>query len=320
MPDDPLLNHRAGSRGSMYQGWRGFLAEILRWIQFPSAPQKLGDACTKAGERPLQGFWGEFDSHRLHMKTLYNINSLIFLEEKDIQLKKFFEDSIKEDVKSMLLEQNPQWKFFQIEAPSLIPVDLINKNYTNDDIFLQESKSPTETILALKPETTPSSYLYAEYLLDSNRVLPPFVVWQTSKSFRREQDQPLKHMRLKEFYQTEFQCFYAADTLNDYQEKLLEPLRNMFENLISSPTRIVESDRLPDYSLRTMDIEVWNEDKWMELCSISKRKDFTKKAIINAKNKVIEKDLLVLEIATSSDRILYNYLERIKNKNMRLDA
>ena len=85
----------------------------------------------------------------------------------------------------------------------------------------------------------------------------------------------------------------------------------MFQDIIALPCRIVESDRLPDYSLRTMDIEVWNEDKWMEICSISKRKDFTKKAIINYKNKIIEKDLLVLEIATSSDRCVYNYLKRL---------
>jgi glycyl-tRNA synthetase len=246
------------------------------------------------------------------MKTLYNVNSLVLWEEKDIRLKKFIEETVKEEVKSILLSQNPQWKFFQIEAPSLIPLDLINTNYTSDDIWIQESKSETETKLALKPETTPSSYLYAEYLLDNNMVLPPFVVWQTSKSYRREQDQPIKHMRLKEFTQTEFQCIYAADTLNDYQEKVLEPLRKMFQDIISMPTRIVESDRLPDYSLRTMDIEVWNEDKWMELCSISKRKDFTKKAIIQIKNKIIEKDLLVLEIATSSDRIVYNYNKRIE--------
>jgi hypothetical protein len=29
MQDDPPLYHGACSRGSMYQGWRGFLAEIL---------------------------------------------------------------------------------------------------------------------------------------------------------------------------------------------------------------------------------------------------------------------------------------------------
>ena len=93
------------------------------------------------------------------MKTLYNVNSLVIWEEKDIRLKKFIEESIKEEVKSILLEQNPQWKFFQIEAPCLIPLDLINPNYTSDDIWTQETKSETETKLALKPETTPSSYL-----------------------------------------------------------------------------------------------------------------------------------------------------------------
>jgi glycyl-tRNA synthetase len=242
------------------------------------------------------------------MKTLYNINSLPFWEEKDIRIRKFIEDSIKEETKSILLEQNTQWKFFQIEAPCLIPLDLIPKNYTSEDIWVQD----IESNLALKPETTPSSYLYAEYLLDSNKVLPPFVVWQTSKSFRREQDQVLKNMRLKEFYQTEFQCIYAADTLNDYQEKVLAPLAKMFKEILALETRVVESDRLPDYSLRTMDIEVFNEDKWMEICSISKRKDFTKKAIINYKNKVIEKDLLVLEIAIGLDRCVYNYNERLK--------
>lgn len=246
------------------------------------------------------------------MKSLYNVNSLIIWEERDIRLKRFIEDSIKEEVKLILIEQNPQWKFFQIEAPCLIPLDLINKNYTSDDIWAQEIKSDTEVKLVLKPETTPSSYVYAEYLLDSNKVLPPFVVWQTSKSFRREQDQVLKNMRLKEFYQTEFQCLYASDTLNDYQEKVLEPLRKMFSDILALPTRIVESDRLPDYSIRTMDIEVFSEDRWMEICSISKRKDFTKKAIINYKSKVFEKDLLVLEIAIGLDRLVYNYLQRIK--------
>ncbi len=241
------------------------------------------------------------------MKTLYNVNSLVIWEEKDIRLKRWIEDTLKEEIKSILLSLNPRWEFFQIEAPSLIPLDLINDNYTSEDVWVQETKSDTDVKLVLKPETTPSSYIYAEYLLDNNQVLPPFVVWQTSKSFRREQDQTIKHMRLKEFTQTEFQCIYSADTLNDYQERVLEPIRKMFEDIISMPCRIIESDRLPDYSLRTMDIEVWNEDKWMEICSISKRKDFTKKAIFSVKSKVVEKELLVLEIATSSDRIVYNY-------------
>lgn len=247
------------------------------------------------------------------METLYNINSLVFWEEKDLRIRRFIEDSMKEEIKSILLSQNPAWKFYQIEAPCLLPRDLVNPNYTSEDIWVQETKND-EVPLVLKPETTPSSYVYAQHLLNTNRCLPPFVVWQTSKSFRREQDQVLKNMRLKEFYQQEFQCVYSADTLNDYQEKVLEPIRKMLEDLIALPTRIVESDRLPSYSLRTMDIEVWNEDKWMEICSISKRTDFPQKARFTVKSNVIEKDLLVLEIALGVDRVLYNYLKRIEQK------
>lgn len=245
------------------------------------------------------------------METLYNINSLVIWEEKDLRIRRFIEDTLKEEVKTILLSQNQAWKFYQIEAPCLIPLELINPNYTSDDVWIQDSKDDSVQ-LVLKPETTPSSYVYAQHILNTNRCMPPFVVWQMSKSFRREQDQVLKNMRLKEFYQQEFQCIYSADTLNDYQENVLESIRKMLQDLIAMPTRIVESDRLPAYSLRTMDIEVWNEDKWMEICSISKRTDFPQKARFTVKNNVIEKDLVVLEIALGVDRILYNYLKRLE--------
>ena len=66
-----------------------------------------------------------------------------------------------------------------------------------------------------------------------------------------------------------------------------------------------------------MDIEVWNEDKWMEVCSVSKRIDFPQIIKIQTKDKWIEKELYVLEIATSPDRLLYNYLKRIENDTKR---
>lgn len=248
------------------------------------------------------------------MKTIYNANSLPFWEEKDIRIRKQIEENLKEEVKNILLNQNKMWKFHQIEAPCLIPRELINPNYTNLDIWDQENSD-----LALKPETTPASYEYAKYLLRSNQVMPPFVVWQTSKSFRREQDQVEKNMRLKEFYQTEFQCFYSADTLNDYQENVMEDLRVMFEEILTLPCRVVDSDRLPSYSLRTLDIEVWNEDKWMEICSVSKRTDFDEVARITVKKKVIEKNLLVLEVATGLDRLVYNYNQRLNVKMKKED-
>ena len=46
--------------------------------------------------------------------------------------------------------------------------------------------------------------------------------------------------------------------------------------------------------VKTIDIEVFNGDKWMEICSVSKRNDF-------------DEENTVLEIAFGLDRLLYNY-------------
>jgi glycyl-tRNA synthetase len=235
------------------------------------------------------------------METLFNVNGLVFWSEREIKMRKRIEDMILDGVKDILRSENKAWVFHQTEAPVLTPREKINSTYTNEDVWAIDE-------MVLRPETTPSSYVYAEWLLQSNMVMPPFVVWQTGKSFRREQDQVTKNMRLKEFYQQEFQCIYATDTLNEYQEKVLEPLKDLVQDIIALPTRLVDSDRLPSYSLKTIDIEVDNGDKWMEVCSISKRTDFTMKKKFGSK----EKEFFVLEIAMGLDRLVYNYFQRIE--------
>lgn len=249
------------------------------------------------------------------MENPFDINGLVFWNAEEIKLretaKRFFEARMSEALRAT----NPQWFMVEIEGPLLNPRDLLNPNYTEDDIWMQwgdfrETKpgEPQPRELALRPETTPSSYAYAQMLLNHHTgTKPPFVVWQAGKSFRREIVQPTKHMRLKEFYQQEFQCIYTADTANDYHAALLEPVRKMIADFVMLSTRIVPSDRLPSYSKTTMDVEVWNGDKWMEVCSISLRTDFPDKARFQGKNGLIEKDLLVAEVAIGLDRIIYNW-------------
>jgi glycyl-tRNA synthetase len=255
------------------------------------------------------------------MQNVFDINGLVFWSEEEIRLRETFRDYFARTIQNDLLALNPQWKFHFVEAPLLNPRDLLNVNYTAQDIWEQESfvsveeqaaiqagTSPAPRHLALRPETTPGSYAYAQYLLNNQlSVFPPLCVWQAGKSFRREIVQPTKHMRLKEFYQQEFQCIYTADTALDYQEEILEKVRRMIGSMIHLPTRLVESDRLPAYSLRTMDVEVWNGDKWMEVCSISKRTDFPQKLTFQGKKGQLEKDALVLEIAIGLDRCVYNW-------------
>jgi glycyl-tRNA synthetase len=148
-----------------------------------------------------------------------------------------------------------------------------------------------------------------QHLLNTHKgVRLPLCVWQAGKSFRREQDQVSKNMRLKEFWQMEFQCAYTADTANDYHAVSLEPMRRIIASVVNLPARIESSDRLPEYSEVTMDVEVDNGDKWMEVCSISRRTDFPQRLKVSGKKgQNLEKDVLVLEIAIGLDRCVYNW-------------
>jgi len=289
----------------------------------PLYDPEIAKKITEIGRRILY----EMKKEMKKMESLFDVNGLMFWTQREIRLRESFAKHFSEELHNALLYENRAWEFIQFEGPQLTPRSAINPNYTNDDIWVQQNHSnmkigePFPEIssdLVLRPETTPSSYVYARHLLDTHSgIKPPFVIWQTGKSFRREQDQVIKNMRLKEFYQQEFQCIYTADTKNDYQEAVLEPVRKMIGEMVNLPTRLVESDRLPSYSKRTMDVEVWISDninepgfisdtgRWMEVCSISKRTDFPGTVKFQTKNKIVEKDLEVLEVAIGLDRINY---------------
>jgi glycyl-tRNA synthetase len=238
--------------------------------------------------------------------SLYTTNGLIFWNEREIRLRETFRDYFSHTLRSALLSLNQQWRFVQVEAPLLTPRTLINPNYTAEDVYVLDD-------LVLRPETTPGSYQWARSMFDDSNsgVRPPVCVWQAGKSFRREQDQPTKHVRLKEFYQQEFQCIYASDTGCNYHAELVKPVEKMIRDMVCLPTRVVQSDRLPSYSQSTVDVEVDNGDKWMEVCSMSLRTDFPGVVRFSTpKGKVIEKELLVAEVAIGLDRCVYNFLQR----------
>ena len=255
------------------------------------------------------------------MKKIFETNGIPFWTAKEIALRNTFKQTFAREVIDMLAEENNAWRLHvhEIEGPILTPLNKINPNYTGKDVWVQEEvqaeidgypvveEFDEANRLVLRPETTPSSYAYMEYPMNHTAIKPPMIVWQAGKSFRREQDQVTKNMRLKEFYQQEFQCFYTIDTLNDYQAAIMPKLEKMFSKELGLPARVVESDRLPAYSKLTLDVEVDNGDKWMEICSVSVRTDFTKRiSFPHKKLGRIEKDMLVLEIAIGLDRCIYN--------------
>jgi len=241
--------------------------------------------------------------------NLFNVNSLVHWEEREINMRDHMVRFFSEEVRSFLRSVNPAWDVRRVEAPALTPRALISDAYTNADIWAQEQLTETDAPLVLRPETTPSTYVYMQHILGNHsRTRLPLCVWQAGRSYRREQEQPTKHMRLKEFWQLEFQCAYTADSGNDYHAAALEPVRRMIAALIPLPTRIVPSDRLPAYSQTTVDVEVDNGDKWMEVCSISRRTDFPERYRTQPKKgPAVEQDVLVLEIAIGLDRCVYNW-------------
>lgn len=228
------------------------------------------------------------------MKSLYG-NGLMVFSQREILKRNQLVETFSQGVWEILRKSNKAWSMHQIETPILTPKQYINKNYGSREVF------STDEFLTLRPETTHGSYFFLERQFGSG-VRPPICVWQVGKSFRREQDSPTKHVRLKEFYQQEFQCVYTEDTANDYQSVFAPQIEQMIAGEIKLPTRIVNSDRLPDYSVKTLDVEVNNGDKWMEVCSISVRKDFNYKVNFGKK----EVGLLVCEIAIGVDRCMYN--------------
>lgn len=241
------------------------------------------------------------------MLSLYDANGLVHWTERDIRLRDMMIAHFAGEVTAFLKSANPAWEVLRVEAPVLTPRELISAAYGPEDVFVQGRLSEHDRELVLRPETTPSTYAYMQHLLNSHaRVRLPLCVWQAGKSFRREQDQATKHMRLKEFWQMEFQCAFTADTANDYHAACLEPVRRMIGAMTRLPSRIVPSDRLPAYSQITMDVEVDNGDKWMELASISRRTDFPQTARLTSKGgQARELDVLVLEIAIGLDRCLH---------------
>lgn len=238
------------------------------------------------------------------MLPLYNVNGLVHFSEREINARERMTQFFSEEIKAFLRGQNKAWEIERVEAPIMLPTMFVNPNYTKEDLWVFQKNNEDEVDMVARPETTSSTYAYMVHRLSSHSgINMPYCSWQLGKSFRNEQDKVLSHMRLKEFYQLEFQCAYSSDTMNDYHTNCLEPVRAMIQTAVNLPTRLVESDRLPDYSLITMDVEVDMGKRWMELCSISKRNDFPiKNKYFNKKKEEVEKDVLVLEIAIGMDR------------------
>jgi glycyl-tRNA synthetase len=241
------------------------------------------------------------------MKSVYEINGLVHWSEREIDARERFTRFFAEEMRAFLHGQNKAWEFERTEGPLMLPRAMVNPNYTEHDLWAFALHDPKEAAMVARPETTQATYSWMRDRLESQVGLAlPYCCWQVGKSFRNEVTDSfrLNQVRLKEFHQQEFQCVYGVGTANDYQENCLPVVQRMLADATGFETRIVDSDRLPSYSLRTVDVEIFYADRWMEICSISKRTDFPiKYSYVNKKNQTMEVDVLVLEVALGLDRI-----------------
>lgn len=243
------------------------------------------------------------------MDNAYNMNGLLAWSESELELRDHLIRALPIHVRESLEAENRGWIFRRIETPVIIPSELVHHAYSEADVYHLENFPREDHIprLTLRPETTAGTFEVMRKLIENQQLIPPCCFWQVGKSFRREQDQPTKFMRLKEFNQLEFQCLYAGDSKNDYQSAMIGPLTTAIWGITGKPTRSIDSDRLPSYSQRTIDLEVWDQDsgRWMEVCSISVRTDFPIPLRFTTNKGLVEKSALVLEIAFGIDRLVY---------------
>lgn len=201
-------------------------------------------------------------------------NGLVSYNETDILRRDSLVKLLNNAVQNAARALNPAVKFFQVETPLLIPTELISQEHDGDFYNFGE--------LSLRPETTKGSYHIAkEIIVQKGKKYLPICVWQVGKSFRLEQTKPLTKMRLKEFYQMEYQFIMGDSTMADWPTHMESSIASLLG------AEIVDSDRLPSYSIQTHDLEIEN----VEVASCSLRNDF-------------EDGFKVYEMAFGVDRLL----------------
>ncbi|USN14090.1 aminoacyl-tRNA synthetase [Brevundimonas phage vB_BpoS-Papperlapapp] len=240
-------------------------------------------------------------------RALYPIAGLRFWSEKEIQQREQAIGRLKGCVERTLLDLNQSWRLERVEAPVIMPLAGFSDAYDADDVFSLRREMNAET-WALRAETTPGSYLYAQHLLQATGVKPPLCVWQAGLSFRTEaaDGATAAKLRFNAFYQLEFQCIYRADSHADYATALREALEEEIAAIINERTRLVPSDRLPSYATETIDIEgVWRgggQSEWKEVASTSRRTDFP--VFDPYLGTTPKNSLTVFEVAIGLDRVI----------------
>lgn len=181
---------------------------------------------------------------------------------------------------------NPAVSMHRVETPILTPEDMLKTHIeTGFELIKTEKRG------YLRPETTAGTYEAFHILYGDNfsKKTLPVCLWQVGCSFRDEQNADTMRatkLRLRQFYQMEFQLFVSRETHAPYLDHALMTLCKLY----GGEGRV--ADELPHYSSNTMDWYLRD----LEVAGLSVRHDWPHG--------------MVFEVAIGLDRLVALLLDR----------
>lgn len=223
-------------------------------------------------------------------------NATVMWRQREIAERDSLINLCYESIREAWIDMNKAVQFERVETPILTPIHLL-QGHVDAGFPLIDTNAFTKSQTVLRPETTIGCITaFHSIFPNKNQMLKnmPFCVWQVGKSFREEtnpETMRASKLRLREFYQMEFQLFTSATTKADYLTSALTQLTNRFGGII------IEATELPHYSRRTLD---WEMDG-LELAGCSERTDW--------------EPGIIYEVSIGLDRLLAKtYVEKRANE------
>jgi hypothetical protein len=171
-------------------------------------------------------------------------------------------------LKKSWCELNPIIQFERCETPILVPASYLDSHISKGFELINTDNDNGY----LRPETTIGTItaFNDKFPIESQmKKRLPYCMWQVGCSFRNEKNADgfrATKLRLKQFYQIEFQLFASSGTHADYLNTALDAL---IKNYGGEKVILEESD-LPHYSSKTIDWEI----NGIEVASCSQRMDW----------------------------------------------
>jgi tRNA synthetase class II core domain (G, H, P, S and T) len=213
------------------------------------------------------------------MTPLYS-NATVLWTEREIEERDALIRTLKATLQEAWMPVNRAIRFVRVETPILTPTSVLQGHIDVGFELLETSRG------YLRPETTAGTIAAFHSMwpqAPERRKQMPICVWQAGKSFRDEKNGDAMRatkLRLREFWQLEFQLFAAQDTKANYLLYAANALQRRWGGTFD------QAADLPHYSRATLDWHI----EGLEVAGLSERTDWP--------------DGIIYEVAIGLDRLM----------------